>query len=174
MISLKEGFLSLDEFNWPSPFSVQKKENKLVPPELLISFLLNIFTSLLLSLIFGWLQVIFHTLHSLKKPVDLYNNYEKLKFFGQYAEHDWKYVILKPIHSKRVDHHVRVACVQKNSNLLRYFKNCIAIDISYWASPIEHGSNQFVGQKHHNCGLSRNLKIMSYWSQNTMIDLVQV
>ena len=147
MISLKEGFLSLDEFNWPSPFSVQKKENKLVPPELLISFLLNIFTSLLLSLIFGWLQVIFHTLHSLKKPVDLYNNYEKLKFFGQYAEHDWKYVILKPIHSKRVDHHVRVACVQKNSNLLRYFNKCVAINISYWASPLEHGSNQFIGQK---------------------------
>ena len=102
-----------------------------MPPELPMSLLLNIVSSLLLSLILGWLQVIFHSLHSLKKPVDLYGNYEKWKFFGQKAKHDWK-----PIHSKRVDHHVRVACVQKNSNLLRYFNKRIAINISYWASPL--------------------------------------
>ena len=33
-----------------------KKENKLVPLELLISLLLNIFTNLLFSQIFGWLH----------------------------------------------------------------------------------------------------------------------
>ena len=46
-----------------------------------------------------------------------------------------------------MDHHVRVACVKKNSNLLRYFNKCIAINISYWASPLEKRSNQFFGQK---------------------------
>ena len=66
----------MDEFNSPSHFQY-KKGKQLVPPELLISLLHNIFTSLLLSQIFGWLQVIFHSLNSLKNPVDLYGNYEK-------------------------------------------------------------------------------------------------
>ena len=65
----------MNKFNLPI-FS-SKKENKLVPPELLISLPLNIFTRLLLSQIFGWLQVIFHSLYSSRKPVDLDGNYEK-------------------------------------------------------------------------------------------------
>ena len=146
----------MNKFNWPSPFSVPKV--KQVGATRASDFITAQYFYKLASLSNFWLASSHFPLSTFTKEASwsLWQLW-KLENLGRYAKHDWKCVILKPIHSKSVDHHVRVACVQKNSNLLRYFNKCIAINSSYSASPLENGSNQFFGQKHHHCDLSRNL-----------------